>query len=61
MHLYYLHKDGIGPARHAVKRGFISVAGMRNVLYGFAAFAAQIEPTYGANIRQDLDAIPWPT
>lgn len=61
MHLYYLHKDGIGPARHATKRGFISVAGMRNVLYGFAAFATQIEPTYGASLRQALDAIPWPT
>lgn len=60
MHLYYLRKDGVGPARHAAKRGFISVAGMRNVLYGLAAFAAQIEPAYGANIRQALDAVDWP-
>ena len=61
MHLYYLHKDGIGPARHAAKRGFISVAGMRNVLYGLAAFGTQIEPAYGASIRQGLDTIAWPT
>ena len=61
MHLYYLHKNEIGPARHAAKRGFISVAGMRNVLYGLAAFAMQIEPAYGARIRQSLDTIAWPT
>lgn len=61
MHLYYLRKDGIGPARHAAKRGFISVAGMRNVLYGLAAFATQIEPAYGTSIRQSLDTIAWPT
>ena len=61
MHLYYLQKGGIGPARHAAKRGFISVAGMRNVLYGLAAFATQIEPACGASIRQGLDTIAWPT
>jgi RNA-directed DNA polymerase len=61
MHLYYLRKEGIGPARHAAKRGFISVAGMRNVLYGLAAFATQIEPAYGASVRHGLDTIDWPT
>lgn len=61
MHLYYLHKDEIGPARHAAKRGFISVAGMRNVLYGLAAFATQIEPVYGADVRRGLDTVAWPS
>lgn len=61
MHLYYLHKEGVGPARHAANRGFISVSGMRNVLYGLAAFAKQIESAYGESIRQGLDAIAWPT
>lgn len=61
MHLYYLHRVDIGPAKHAVKRGFIAVAGMRNVLYGLAAFAGQIEPSYGANLRKVLDSVAWPT
>lgn len=61
MHLYYLKKDGVGPAHHASKRGFIAVASLRNVLYGLAAFATQIEPQYGANIRAELDSITWPT
>lgn len=61
MHLYYLKRDDIGPARHAKKREFIAVASLRNVLYGLAAFATQIEPAYGSSIRRDLDAIAWPT
>ena len=61
MHLYYLKRDDIGPARHAKKREFTAVASLRNVLYGLAAFATQIEPTYGSSIRKDLDAIAWPT
>ncbi len=60
MHLYYLKKDGVGPARHAAKRGFYAVASLRNVLYGLTAFATQIEPTYGASIRAELDSITWP-
>lgn len=61
MHLYYLKKDGFGPAHHAAKRGFIAVASLRNVLYGLTAFASQIEPQYGASIRKELDSISWPT
>lgn len=61
MHLYYLKRDDVGPARHAKKRGFVAVASLRNVMYGYAAFAAQVEPTYGTIIRQDLDSIAWPT
>lgn len=61
MHLYYLKKDGVGPARHAANRGFTAVASLRHVLYGLAAFATQIEPHYGAGIRAELDTISWPT
>lgn len=61
MHLYYLKKDGVGPARHAAKRGFTAVASLRNVLYGLTAFATQIEPQYGASIRKELDSITWPS
>jgi RNA-directed DNA polymerase len=61
MHLYYIKKDGVGPARHAANRGFTAVASLRNVLYGLAAFATQIEPPYGLSIRKELDAVAWPT
>lgn len=61
MHLYYLKRDDIGPVQHAKTRGFIAVASLRNVLYGLAAFATQIEPTYGVSLRRDLDGIAWPT
>ncbi|REG49003.1 RNA-directed DNA polymerase [Paraburkholderia sp. BL6669N2] len=61
MHLYYIKKDGVGPARHAANRGFTAVASLRNVLYGLAAFATQIEPQYGLSIRKELDAVAWPT
>jgi hypothetical protein len=61
MHLYYLKKDGVGPAHHAATRGFTSVAGLRNVLYGLTAFATQIESTYGKGLRKELDSIAWPT
>lgn len=61
MHLYYLKKEDVGPARHAIRRGFIAVASLRNMLYGLAAFASQIEPQYGMSLRSELDEIPWPT
>ncbi len=61
MHLYYLKKNGVGPARHAARRGFTAVAGLRNVLYGLTAFATQIEPQYGESMRKELDSIAWPT
>lgn len=61
MHLYYLKKVGVGPARHAAKRGFTAVAGLRNFLYGLAAFATQIEPQYGKHIKKELDSVAWPT
>ncbi|MGX6571440.1 reverse transcriptase family protein [Cupriavidus necator] len=61
MHLYYIKKDGVGPAHHAARRGFTAVASLRNVLYGLAAFATQIEPQYGASIRKELDSVTWPT
>lgn len=61
MHLYYLKKEDVGPARHAARRGFVAVAGLRNHVYGLAAYAAQIEPSYGAGLRKSLDEIDWPS
>ncbi len=59
-HLYYLHHPAIGPVAHARTRGFTSTVGLRNHLFGLASFAKQIEPTYGACVQRDLEAVDWP-
>ena len=59
-HLYYLENPAIGPIRHARARGFASVIGLRHHLLGLAAFAMQIEPSYGESIKQRLSAVDWP-
>lgn len=58
-HLHYVEKAG-GPVQHATMRGFRSVSGLRHHLAGLAAFASQIEPEYGASLRDRLAAIDWP-
>jgi len=59
-HLYYLEREDIGPIRHAQKRGFSAVAGLRNHLMGLAAYACQVEPAYGDGLKRRLKALPWP-
>ncbi|MGM9489786.1 reverse transcriptase family protein [Ideonella sp. YS5] len=61
MHLHYLRAEGFGPTAHAARRGFSAVAGLRNHLVGLAAYAAQIEPEYGAKVLRELNAIAWPS
>ncbi len=46
-HIYYLQDPEVGPAKHAAERGFASILGCRNHIYGLAMFARQIEPLYG--------------
>lgn len=60
MHLYYLECAEIGPIKHAQKRGFSAVAGLRNHLMGLTAYACQVEPTYGDELKMRLKAVPWP-
>ncbi|MBM3116424.1 reverse transcriptase family protein [Jeongeupia naejangsanensis] len=60
MHLYYLERADVGPVRHAQQRGFSAVAGLRNHLLGLAAYASQVEPMYGAELRKRLMAVSWP-
>ncbi len=60
MHMYYLERGDIGPLVHAERRGGSAVAGMRNHLMGLAAYAIQIEPEYGRNLRERLEALDWP-
>lgn len=58
MHLYYLKLHG--PVRHASTRGFSAVAGLRNHLFGLAAYAKQIDPEYGVKVQSKLEAVAWP-
>ncbi len=60
MHLYYLEHAEVGPLRHAERRGFSSIAGLRNHLLGLAAYAIQIEMEYGLELKTRLEAIQWP-
>jgi len=59
-HLYYLERIDVGPLKHAERRGFSAVAGMKNYLFGLAAYASQVESTYGANLVRRLSAVSWP-
>lgn len=60
MHLHYLERDDVGPLKHAERRGFSAVAGMRNHLMGLAAYAIQIEPAYGKTVKGRLERVDWP-
>ncbi|AQY65571.1 reverse transcriptase family protein [Pseudomonas veronii] len=60
MHLHYLERKDVGPLKHAERRGFSAVAGMRNHLMGLAAYAIQIEPDYGREVKARLEAVEWP-
>lgn len=60
MHLHYLEREDIGPLKHAERRGFSAVAGMRNHLMGLAAYASQIEPVYGKELKDRLEKLDWP-
>lgn len=60
MHLHFLEHEDVGPLKHAERRGFSAVAGMRNHLMGLAAYAIQIEPAYGRAVKARLEAVEWP-
>jgi RNA-directed DNA polymerase len=59
-HIHYLLHPKIGPILHAKERGFTSVVGMKNHLFGLANFAAQIEPAYGQQCLSELRTVDWP-
>ena len=60
-HVHFLSHPQVGPASHARHRGFDSVLGLQHHVFGLAAFAAGIEPTWGAQCLEALRAVPWPT
>jgi hypothetical protein len=59
-HLYYLSDPRFGPAKHAQNRGFGSILGLKNHVYGLAMFARQIEPEYGQLCLRTLNSVDWP-
>lgn len=59
-HLHYLENPDVGPLRHAERRGFSAVVGLKNHLFGLAAYACQVEKDYGAGLLERLRAVPWP-
>jgi hypothetical protein len=58
VHLHFLKR--FGALEHANRRGFDSVIGLRNHLFGLAYYAKQINESYGKKILSDLNAIAWP-
>jgi RNA-directed DNA polymerase len=59
-HCYYLRHPKIGPAHHAVSRGFASVVGLRNHVYGLLSFAQSIDPEFADSVRGELSLVTWP-
>ncbi|WP_416899415.1 MAG: reverse transcriptase family protein [Minwuia sp.] len=59
MHLHFITRPDVGPARHAEQRGFTSIEGLRQHLLGLTAFATQIDPAYGAECQKKLRSAPW--
>ena len=60
MHLYYLLRADVGPAKHARARGFAAVAGLRNHIHGLVTYAFQIEPDYASAVARELAGVQWP-
>ena len=60
MHIYYLKHPDIGPALHANNRGFSSVIGMKNHIYGLVAYARQVDPEYASLCAEQMMDICWP-
>lgn len=57
-HLYHLEKHGA--AHHAGVRGFSSVFGLKLFLEGKLAYATQVEPKYGQELRDRFSKVDWP-
>lgn len=56
--IYYIKK--FGPSEHAKRKGFDSVTGLRNHVYGLAYHAKQIDKAFGGKILSELKTISWP-
>jgi RNA-directed DNA polymerase len=56
-HLYYSSKD---PIKHAEKRGFHSVMGLKNYVNGLMSYAKQVNPEYLEKITKKCGMPNWP-
>jgi RNA-directed DNA polymerase len=59
-HIYFLKHPNIGPAKHAINRGFSSVWGLRNHIEGLIAYTRDIDPDYAKHCDASLSDIKWP-
>lgn len=56
-HLYYAGKYGI--PQHCEKKGFRSVIGFRNHLYGLLMHVYSINPEQGEKFKNEFNQLPW--
>ncbi|HSY22747.1 MAG TPA: reverse transcriptase family protein [Polyangiaceae bacterium] len=59
-HLYYLTQDNCGPSRHAERRGFASLFGMRDHIAGLIAYAGQVDGAFAEECRTQFAKVAWP-
>lgn len=57
MHLYYSQKLGI--PQHCMNRGFRSIVGFRNHLYGLIRYVCSINAQQGQKLLAQFSALPW--
>lgn len=58
-HLYFIKK--FGPAEHARNRGFDSVIGLQNHVFGLGAYALGVDRKWAREQMRELRSLPWPT
>lgn len=57
-HVFHLCTKG--PVRHAEKRGFVSVKGMRRHIEGLLAYAMSVDPEFARRQQDRLASVEWP-
>ncbi|MFZ1991965.1 MAG: reverse transcriptase family protein [Alphaproteobacteria bacterium] len=59
-HIYYLRHAEIGPALHAVHRGFASTYSLKDHVLGLVRFARHVDPKFAQHCEDQLAAVSWP-
>ncbi len=59
-HVYYVTHPQVGPVQHAARRGFTSLMGLRNHIFGLIAFAHAVDPSYSETLYARLASVQWP-
>jgi hypothetical protein len=59
-HIHFLSRSDVGPSGHARARGFDSVGGLKNHVWGLVSFARQIEPDYGDSLAKSFSDVDRP-